>query len=369
MNKMKKEFFDREKNALMEGFYARYMRKNSQAYTVALIMVIIFECYMIARGLIMFDFTIPRYKGYFISYVFLLLATVLGLLCIRKNRKGTISPNGITLALHLYCIFIIGWSLVISYFDMSVGSEPLVFLTVIMAVGGLSLVNPLFYAFCLILSMTALGFFHLYADLAFIQSGRRGSYLNIMVFVLVTLLLAFRQYSISRREAELSDHLAELSFKDHLTGLSNRRMYDETCQRIETADEETLVGMLDLDAFKRLNDTYGHDFGDECLTLVGMLLYEVFGERSFRVGGDEFAVLIERLAPEEIDQKLAFINRTLSEAFPDKGVSMSGGFFLRERGSGMPMDDADDRADEALYEAKNGGKHKACFADAAAEET
>jgi diguanylate cyclase (GGDEF)-like protein len=113
-----------------------------------------------------------------------------------------------------------------------------------------------------------------------------------------------------------------LAFRDQLTGLPGRRALDEALQRLTGT---YTVAMVDVDHFKKFNDKYGHDAGDEVLRMVASRLARVTGGgRAFRYGGEEFTVL--------------FPGRGLDEARPhleDLRLSIAGGRFVI-RAAGRP---------------------------------
>lgn len=80
---------------------------------------------------------------------------------------------------------------------------------------------------------------------------------------------------------------------DGLTGLLNRHSYKETFQR---QNDKAAVLFFDVDDFKSINDQYGHLYGDECLKLVGKAILDVYGDNGscYRIGGDEFCVILKR---------------------------------------------------------------------------
>ena len=358
-----KRLFDREKAASAEAFFAAYIRKNCRAYVAAASVVLALECFMILRSFFVFDFGRTRHQLYFASYLFLSAATAAGLVCVLRNRRGRISPRSMTLALHLYCTAIILWSMLVSYLDIAVGNSPIVYMTVMMSVGGLAVLNPVYYAVNLLLSFGAMLALGIAVRAEYFFDGGYGSYINLGIFALISLLLSIRQYRISRRELELTQHLEKLSYRDQLTGIFNRRMYDDELERIRREDAPALLGLFDLDAFKRINDSYGHEFGDVCLREVARRLQAAFGDRAYRIGGDEFAVLCPPEERELLEKKLGEINRGLQAAFPDRSISISGGFALRGGGCGQSMESVAEAADKALYASKNGGKKQVRFAE------
>jgi diguanylate cyclase (GGDEF)-like protein len=91
-----------------------------------------------------------------------------------------------------------------------------------------------------------------------------------------------------------------LAYQDELTGLPSRRAFNDALERLETPYS---IAMVDIDHFKRFNDTYGHDTGDEVLRLVAAKLARVTGGgRAYRCGGEEFAVVFPgKTTPEVLD--------------------------------------------------------------------
>ncbi len=164
-----------------------------------------------------------------------------------------------------------------------------------------------------------------------------------------------------------------MALTDPLTGLYNRRYLEVHLQKLlvknETSRKSLGILMLDIDHFKSVNDTYGHDVGDEILKEFAKRLVD--SVRSFdlvaRWGGEEFIVIL----PDVTDERSRFIAerlRTLiaSEPFICKtpegklDVTTSMGVALIESGSHEPADVVK-RADEQLYNAKNGGRNCVFF--------
>ncbi len=357
------ELFDQEKNAAVENFFAAYIRKNSVAYMLVLSIVLLFETFMIARSLLVTDLTLLRSRVYFGAYIFLFCITLAGLVVTVLSRNGRVSETCVTLVLHLYCTGIIIWSLLISYLDMVAGNTPIVYLTVIMSIGGLSVVHPLYYAVNLFFSLFMLLTFRNYGNLPYFTPGKDGIYVNLTVFTIISLILDARHYQISRRELELSQYLEKLSYRDQLTGISNRRMYDSAMRQLDEKDLNAMIGILDLDAFKSINDTWGHDFGDACLCTLAGLLTDQFGEGAYRIGGDEFAVICPPVPHDELERRIDEINRHLHALYPGRDVSISAGFCPRPGGEARDAASAAKAADKALYAAKNGGRNRCCFSE------
>jgi len=180
---------------------------------------------------------------------------------------------------------------------------------------------------------------------------------------------------VSERTTELealNAQLQELSRRDALTGLSNRRHFDELKElefrRAKRSGHPLSVVICDIDCFKRYNDTYGHSMGDECLRTVAQAMQAVTGRAGdvlARIGGEEFAVL---LPGTDAGQALAMAER-LRQSVADRGVphaasdvaphvTVSIGVASFESGPLQSFDALLNQADQALYRAKSRGRNQ-----------
>ncbi len=170
-------------------------------------------------------------------------------------------------------------------------------------------------------------------------------------------------------ESELR-RLSEEVSTDVLTEVANRRglmqAFDVETARLERQGGELAVGLLDIDNFKKLNDTLGHSVGDMALkTLAGHVQKQLRAvDIVARFGGEEFVVLLPGVPVDEAQVTLTRLQRTLSASlFMHDGrevfVTFSAGV-TRFR-PGEPLESALERADEALYEAKRTGKNRTCI--------
>gem|GEM_PF-682365 len=165
----------------------------------------------------------------------------------------------------------------------------------------------------------------------------------------------------------------DLSMRDPLTGLFNRRIFEEMLD-IEGARREPVpmaIALIDIDDFKRINDTYGHQAGDTVLAGFGDFLRRSCRRADLvaRYGGEEFALL---LTTNSVNGTLDFMEKTL-QRLSEKRFRMFGGGSIRVTasigiaqsrcGSGCDPRELLRRADLALYRAKHGGKNRVCSAD------
>lgn len=164
--------------------------------------------------------------------------------------------------------------------------------------------------------------------------------------------------------------LLRLAITDPLTGLCNRRGFfehaTEACARVAPPDGSLSAIILDIDNFKLINDSYGHEIGDQAIRTCANAarLKEVV---TGRLGGDEFALLLERKPlPQAIeiaeDLRLRLAARPFDTGKDRITLTWSVGV-----GEGRPGDTVDQilaRADAALYDAKLGGRNRVVGADA-----
>jgi diguanylate cyclase (GGDEF)-like protein len=121
-------------------------------------------------------------------------------------------------------------------------------------------------------------------------------------FILYSLRASQLQIKIQRAQAELEvshNRLSEIAHLDALTGVSNRRKFDQFFSmewgRARRSRQPLSLLLIDVDHFKHINDTYGHQAGDECLCRIAEVLNEVLtrpADHIARYGGDEFAVIL-----------------------------------------------------------------------------
>ncbi len=173
-----------------------------------------------------------------------------------------------------------------------------------------------------------------------------------------------------RKKAE--NKMTQLALYDQLTKLPNRTLFYE---RLEFSLSQckrsgTMLALLfiDLDGFKAVNDTLGHDMGDSLLKEVGKRLRNSIRESDIaaRMGGDEFTVILTNLQSlDEVPRIAGNIIKALNEPVEFKGNSCNVGASIGIAGYPEHADNADDlvkESDTAMYQAKNAGKNRHCFA-------
>lgn len=182
--------------------------------------------------------------------------------------------------------------------------------------------------------------------------------------------LAKMRLRLKKQKAELRDALAriqELATRDELTGLINRRRMNQVLADHAALDKRNMVEfsvvVLDLDHFKRVNDTHGHGVGDEVLRNFAAEARRVLRETDViaRWGGEEFLLMMPEVPPgapangiERLRSALASLQ--VSATVPALRIGFSAGITTYR--SGESMDATIERADQGLYQAKAAGRNR-----------
>jgi len=172
---------------------------------------------------------------------------------------------------------------------------------------------------------------------------------------------------------KLEEHLRFLAYHDSLTQLPNRRyLWEEFSQLVEKAElngSSIAVLYLDGDAFKSVNDSYGHEIGDEFIRMFGEVLLSSIRKQDFvaRVGGDEFVILLTQMPNNHLKR-----NQVLNTITNRIRVSLKTGFLVKENiftptisigisyfpDHGNTVEDLLEKADSVMYEVKRMGKNQ-----------
>jgi diguanylate cyclase (GGDEF)-like protein len=150
------------------------------------------------------------------------------------------------------------------------------------------------------------------------------------------------------------EKLNEMSFYDSLTGLYNRNFFNEEMRRFQDGRYLPIgIILCDLDGFKFINDTLGHQAGDELLSTMGMLLHESFrcSDIVSRIGGDEFAILVPSADEEKVEKLVQRLRNTVqkyNDNDPRIPISLSIGYSVGED-KPVDMEKLFREADDMMY--------------------
>lgn len=172
---------------------------------------------------------------------------------------------------------------------------------------------------------------------------------------------------------QLREHLHEQSIRDTLTGLYNRRYLNETLprelQRSMRQQQSVSIIMLDVDHFKHINDTHGHQVGDAVLRILGTFLCNRSraSDLACRYGGEELLLLLPDTSLQQARSYAEHLRQSIQqlggeyEGLPLPGFTVSIGVAATPM-HGMRAETLIAAADHALYQAKAGGRNRVCVA-------
>lgn len=196
---------------------------------------------------------------------------------------------------------------------------------------------------------------------------------TIVIAVVCAILFSL----VLARMAGLVAAQRRMAITDPLTGLHTRRFFEPSLELEAKRSARTGASLgilfIDLDHFKRVNDTYGHQAGDEVLIELArrLRMWCRSGDVIARYGGEEFAVLIPGVDAGQLSNRAESLRRAVADApmaigrHPDLRVTASIGTAVFPEDAATP-DDAVRRADKAMYEAKNAGRNRVVAAGIAA---
>jgi diguanylate cyclase (GGDEF)-like protein len=166
-----------------------------------------------------------------------------------------------------------------------------------------------------------------------------------------------------RETEEKANSMQELAVKDSLTGIRNKTAYDYEVEKLEKDIADGFIefglAMVDLNFLKKINDTYGHEKGNISIRRLCMLVCEVFDHSPvFRIGGDEFIVILKFRDYKNVDALIEDFNNRLNdiqnddELNPWEKISAAIGYHKFEKNVDKTVDDVFKKADQAMYKHK-----------------
>jgi len=165
--------------------------------------------------------------------------------------------------------------------------------------------------------------------------------------------------------------LSVLASTDYLTGIMNRRMFNEvSAQYFSTAQSDDLnltLLLLDLDHFKKINDNYGHQVGDQLLIHFVKTIEKTIRKSDIfaRIGGEEFAILLSQIDNDEVYKFAEKIRKEIEEMtmhYNGQDISVTTSIGISKNcKTDNSFDDIFSRADQAMYQAKKAGRNQTCY--------
>jgi diguanylate cyclase (GGDEF)-like protein len=313
-------------------------------------------------------------QGIIASHSVLLVLMIGFFLTTYRLRKRT-EPNTTMFVLqYIVVVVIMASGIAIVTFDQLVTTNITPFLLICIICGSIFLIRPL--ASFIIYVTSYMAYYYLIAltitDPQILLSNRVNGITAVGVGFLLSFILWHYNYTtiIQKRRIESQQkQLEQMAYYDPLTDLPNRRLLEKLIKRelasMQRYGQETVIIMLDVDDFKQINDTYGHQVGDSILMQLADLLQNNVRETDTvaRFGGEEFIILMPNTSVEEgyifaerirkiIMEKVFSIGSDTLQITSSFGVSSMGDI------NSQNLEDYYLLADKALYLAKQSGKNR-----------
>jgi diguanylate cyclase (GGDEF)-like protein len=278
-----------------------------------------------------------------------------------------------------FALTVYGLSHVVIQLIASSGGVPFLFPSLLLATMYVYFLAGLMFYNALAANVIVL-FIYIAAETALRLTNSEFSY-NVLALVAANLVgasVAYLHERTSRLRFLEAGLLREMVARDGLTGIQNRRMFDQHIQRAWQQavrdEQEIAILLVDIDCFKKYNDRYGHQAGDECLRAVATSLTQC-ARRPMdfvaRYGGEEFAVVLYEASREYVAEVLTRIQRSIAELnIPHEASDVAsrltvsiGAAFIRPT-AGRTPEGLIQLADEALYTAKEQGRNRVMVMEA-----
>ncbi|MEA2029447.1 MAG: GGDEF domain-containing protein [Campylobacterota bacterium] len=225
-----------------------------------------------------------------------------------------------------------------------------------------------------------LGYYIVLKDKSTEQEIMRSAFMMFLVMVIViTLILIFLGIVLSQKKEKeinsLTDKLEKVAILDGLTQLLNRKYFKEQIPaeiaKARRDNKYITMVMADIDYFKKYNDFYGHQAGDEAIKSVALAMKELFkrsGDLVFRLGGEEFAIIFDHeedanihIICEQLLDKICNLKIPHVQNSVEKYLTISIGVATHKADDKIDLDQLYYLADNALYEAKHQGRNQIIY--------
>ena len=349
MNTVKKLSKDEK---IMMVIYGTSMRTSTLTMTIVAVLEV---CMLIYTALdpSLFGEYINVYRCFYIALLSMALIFIGLTLYAKEDMRRRFKIFDV--ANPVWVLFVFAWSLGITISDALKYNviDPTVFMT-------FSLVVPLsFYLSSLVYILIVLIADSIMLYYTAIISGSIGPMINLFIFFVFQLVVGVSFMNLKKKLAERIVEEEENADIDVMTGLANRRVYEEEIQKIkgegEMPEDLTYV-TIDLNGLKNINDTYGHVAGDKLIIGAARCIEQCFGEKGkiFRIGGDEFVVLT--LADHAAaDQKLLDLKKAMEKWSEENDLTLTtaSGFACHKDYPELDIVGLAKEADKKMYEAKS----------------
>jgi len=298
----------------------------------------------------------PYYIDYIGMYSFMLFFMILAFHKFLFMEKSTQkSHKEIWILGDIIILLILAWSVGMSLMDQRTSGQIIIYMIAVVSMAFTQIIPPIHFFFELlfaqILFVGLLPLFQKNETSAFMNA------INSFGFVCIAWAISCMRFKkqiedfqlkklLNKKNDELTQANRELEYLskiDGMTGIYNRHsldcILDEAVKRCRQEEEELSLLMIDIDDFKIINDSYGHQIGDNCIKRIGSVLHEIMQKWNCicaRYGGDEFVIILEAYHMDKIQQLMKEIEQRLNKLsiyIPEQNcrivVSVSMGIFTK----------------------------------------
>lgn len=286
----------------------RILNKNINNMFYLSIYIICFEIIMLTSYIGLRTALPPAFQPIYLGmYSFFLIFGIISFLLLRKRRKQVNFQEKerqfFNRFITIFVLIVMSWGAVITLLDQPVYGQIIAFVSNYLMCAVLIVMSPKKF-----LIVEAIPFTILFLLLPVFQENRAilaGHYLNLMILLILLTISNNRSYWSFYSDALNIIKIRDISEKDELTAIYNRRKMSDYIESEIISDHNSIhsisVAMLDVDYFKKYNDTYGHIHGDHVLQSIGEVLKTIadeYGVFPARYGGEEFIVIMTNISPE-----------------------------------------------------------------------
>jgi len=213
---------------------------------------------------------------------------------------------------------------------------------------------------------------HYFVELQLSQTAINSGVFGLIIGSFLSHVYANKITDYENSLKQQNSSLSVLASTDYLTGIMNRRMFNEISEHyFQTAQKDHLsltLLLLDLDHFKKVNDTYGHQVGDQLLICFVKTIENILTKSDIfaRIGGEEFAILLSQIDKKDaydLAEKIRKEVENITIECEGQNVYVRTSIGITQNGAtDSSFDDIFSRSDMALYQAKNKGRNQTCCA-------
>ena len=292
-----------------------------------------------------------KYRGFYISLLSVAAISIFLNIYVKRDIEHRYAL--LNIANPLCATFFFAWSLGITYSDVIIYNavDATVFMT-------FSLIVPLsFFLFPTVYSLIVIVVDVVMLYLTAVVSQAVAPLINLSIFIVFQLVLGISFLRLKMKLAERIVEEQENADMDVLTGFPNRRFYEEDLKRLTEAPlpDRLVYIAADLNGLKEINDRYGHESGDKLIIGAARCIEHCFGDRGkmYRIGGDEFAVLISA-GPDELVNLFNAFESSMKSWSERNGMPLSAsyGYVCHAEYPDRGVTELAKLADERMYAAK-----------------